>query len=289
MAKARAMADESAPLFGPAAETSPASVREDLTPSPKLRIRDVEMTYATRDGEIAALAGVSLDIQAGEVVAVVGVSGCGKSTLLHIIAGLLTPTTGEVSMDGVAIRGPDPSRGVVFQSDAIYPWMTVAENVAYGLRHRAGSRLSRREREEKVRESLRQVDLDGHDQLYPRELSGGMRKRVEIARAYAPDPEVLLLDEPFGALDALTKEALQVDLAKRLESDASRTVFLVTHDIEEAVFLADRVVVMTSRPGEIAADVSVPFPRPRTSDVIATEDFQRLRYELRGYLKVEVK
>jgi NitT/TauT family transport system ATP-binding protein len=253
---------------------------------PKLEVLGVQKSYETARGTLTALGEVSLAVSPGEFVAIVGPSGCGKSTLLHIVAGLVSPTSGEVLVNGAAVKGPHPSRGVVFQGDAIFPWMTVEENVAYGLRYCRAGRPDTATRRALVEKYLRQVNLDSYGHLYPLELSGGMRKRAELARSYATEPEVLLMDEPFGSLDALTKQSLQLDLAEELSLDRSRTTVLVTHDIEEAVFLADRVVVMTSRPGRIAEEVEVPFPRPRKPDLVASPELQELRYRIRSRLEI---
>lgn len=227
-----------------------------------LSLRNLGKTY--EDGT-RALSGIDLDVEAGEILAVVGGSGCGKSTLLRLIAGLDTPTTGEVRVDGECIRSPHPRVGVIFQEARLFPWLSVAENAGFGL-----AALPADERADRVAAELERVGLAGAAKKLPRELSGGMAQRVAIARALAVRPRVLLLDEPFSALDALTRAGLQDQLA-RLWHEAPPTLVLVTHDIEEAAVLADRVVVLRPRPGRIDAIIPVELPRPRDRDDGAVE------------------
>jgi NitT/TauT family transport system ATP-binding protein len=213
---------------------------------------------------------VSLEARPGEFIALIGPSGCGKSTLLFVVAGLEEPDEGRVLVDGRPVDGPGRDRGVMFQDYALFPWMTVAENVAFGLRAKG---LGRREREAIVARHVELVGLRGHEEKFPHELSGGMRQRTALARVLANDPAILLMDEPLAALDALTRRLLQQELL-RIWGEASaggdrKTVLLVTHDIEEAVFLADRVVVMSRRPGRIKLLIENPLPRPRTPAMLA--------------------
>ncbi|MDM0008152.1 ABC transporter ATP-binding protein [Variovorax sp. J22G73] len=208
---------------------------------------------------ITALQGVSLRVRAGEFVCLLGASGCGKSTLLDILAGLERASTGTALFDGQPITGPDPRRGLVFQDPALFPWRTIAQNVGFGPELRG---LGRRERRERAAASLARVGLAGFEDAYPHQLSGGMRQRAGIARALANDPEVLLMDEPFGAVDHLTRIALQEDLLRLWERER-RTIVFVTHDVGEAVFLADRVVLMSPRPGRIHRIFDVAVPRAR--------------------------
>ena len=204
-----------------------------------------------------ALDDVSLDVEAGEIVALVGGSGCGKTTLLRLVSGLEAPTHGTVSVDGEAIAGPHPAVGIVFQEPRLLPWLTVAQNIGFGLEHLPAS-----ERRDLVEEALLKVGLAGSGPRWPRELSGGQAQRVSIVRALVTKPKVLLMDEPFSALDALTRATLQDHLLALWEA-SQPTLLLVTHDVEEAAALADRAVVMQPRPGRVFADIPVPLPRPR--------------------------
>ncbi|RQO39697.1 nitrate ABC transporter ATP-binding protein [Variovorax sp. KBW07] len=208
---------------------------------------------------VTALEDVNLHVRSGEFVCLLGASGCGKSTLLDILAGLETPSSGSARFDGEPIAGPDPRRGLVFQDPALFPWRTIAQNVAFGPELRG---LGRRQRRERAAESLARVGLGGFEDRYPHQLSGGMRQRAGIARALVNNPEVLLMDEPFGAVDHLTRIALQEDLLRLWERER-RTIVFVTHDVGEAVFLADRVVLLSPRPGRIHRIFEVAVPRPR--------------------------
>jgi NitT/TauT family transport system ATP-binding protein len=216
---------------------------------------------------------IDLTVQAGEFVCLVGASGSGKTTLLNVLAGLVAPTAGGVAIDGAPVTGPGPDRVVVFQDDAVFPWLTVRDNVAYGLRLRGDDRAARRARCDEV---LALVGLQQAARRWPRELSGGMRKRADLGRALAVRPPVLLMDEPFGALDMLTKERLQVDLAQIAAAEGATVVF-VTHDLEEACFLGDRVIVLSSSPGRIVADAEVGFARPRHPSLKRSAALQDLR------------
>jgi NitT/TauT family transport system ATP-binding protein len=216
---------------------------------------------------------IDLTVQAGEFVCLVGASGSGKTTLLNVLAGLVAPTAGGVAIDGAPVTGPGPDRVVVFQDDAVFPWLTVRDNVAYGLRLRGDDRAARRARCDEV---LALVGLQQAARRWPRELSGGMRKRADLGRALAVRPPVLLMDEPFGALDMLTKERLQVDLAQIAAAEGATVVF-VTHDLEEACFLGDRVIVLSSSPGRIVADAEVGFARPRRPSLKRSAALQDLR------------
>jgi ABC-type nitrate/sulfonate/bicarbonate transport system ATPase subunit len=226
----------------------------------------------------------NLSIYDQELITVVGASGCGKSTLLNIIAGLLPPTKGMVRIKGAAITQPGPDRTMVFQDDAVFPWYTVRQNVEYGLRVQ---KIPENKRKELVDYYINLVGLSEAKDLYPRQLSGGMRKRVDVARAIATKPEVLLMDEPFAALDVLTKQRLQEEFLN-IWSANRVTVIFVTHDLEEALYLSDRVVVMTPNPGRVRALVEVPFGRPREPDIKTVLDFQKMRREL-GYVLLEKK
>jgi NitT/TauT family transport system ATP-binding protein len=224
-----------------------------------IEISAVSKTYGTRKGDIAALAPVDLDINEHEFVSIVGPSGCGKSTLLMIVSGLLDASSGAVRINGESIRGPYSKLGFVFQQDVLLEWRTVLQNVMLQSDIR---RLDRKKMEARARALLRIVKLDGFENMYPHELSGGMRQRVSICRALLHDPDLLLMDEPFGALDAFTRDQLNVDLLK-FWSETRKTIVFVTHSIPEAVFLSDRIVVMTPRPGRIEDVITVDLSRPR--------------------------
>ena len=242
---------------------------------PKIEIRGLTKRYAARGrAPILALDGISLTVEEGEFVSIVGPSGCGKSTLLYAIAGFLMYDDGVLSVDGVAVSGPSIERGVVFQEYALFPWRTVLGNITYGLE---GKGLTRRQREEIASRYVQRIGLTGFEGRFPRELSGGMKQRVAIARTLAYDPDILLMDEPFGALDAQTRELMQDQLLD-LWQETGKTVLLVTHDVSEAVFLSQRVVVMTSRPGRIKAvfPVTLDRTRDRESTMISAE-FNHMR------------
>ncbi|MDR7607405.1 MAG: ABC transporter ATP-binding protein [Armatimonadota bacterium] len=250
----------------------------------QVRFESVHKTYRRRDGtEVPALAGVDLAVASSEFVSLVGPSGCGKSTLLLIAAGLLPPTSGRVVFEGDA--GGRPRTAVVFQEFALFPWRTVLDNVAFGLEVRG---VGRAERLERAAALVRQVGLSGFESRYPHELSGGMRQRVGIARALCVDPAVLLMDEPLSALDAQTRQLLQEDIL-RLWETTRKTVLYVTHNIQEAVFLSDRVVVMSRRPGRVREVLSVPFPRPRTEALLADPEFGRFCHRIWSSLKEEAR
>ena len=230
----------------------------------KIKVDHVSKVYKVKGGmDIHALDEFNLDIYENEFLAIVGQSGCGKSTLLFIIAGLIEPTEGSVYYHGEKITGPDTSRGVVFQEDAVFPWFTVRKNIEYGPRQLMIPDKKVREITDKY---MKIVGLEKYENLWPKQLSGGMRKRVDLARAMANDPEVLLMDEPFGALDVITKQNLQVEI-ESLFSKVRKTILFVTHDLEEAIFLADRVIVTTERPGKIRATIDVEFERPRSPKI----------------------
>jgi NitT/TauT family transport system ATP-binding protein len=247
----------------------------------RIECRDLSFTYRAASGEdVQALESASFRVYTSEIVCLVGPSGCGKTTLLNVTAGLAKPTGGVIELDGRAIMGPGADRAVVFQRDAVFPWYTVRQNVEYGLRLKG---MPKPERARVVDRYLELVGLAGQDDRYPRELSGGMRKRVDLARAYANDPEVLLMDEPFGALDAMTKEQMQIELLQLCE-ESPKIILFVTHDLEEALFLGDRVFVMSTRPGRIVREIDVPFERPRPYEIHMEPEFQRLRGDMRGLL-----
>ena len=230
-----------------------------MTAAPKIRIQGLSKSFSPNGGSGAALAGVDLEVREREFLCLLGPSGCGKSTLLNLVAGFLAPTTGTVLVDGRAVTGPGADRGVVFQEYVLFPWLTVAGNVEFGPRL-AGTAAEARQRA--VRRYLDLVGLSAHAEKFPSQLSGGMKQRVAIARALANDPAIILMDEPFGALDAQTREVLQDELA-RIQRVEHKTVVFVTHSIREAVYLADRVVVMTSAPGRIKRIFDIDLPEVR--------------------------
>jgi NitT/TauT family transport system ATP-binding protein len=233
--------------------------------------RDLHKVYPGPDREVVALAGIDLEVARGEMCCLLGPSGCGKSTLLNAIAGFSPPSAGQVLVDGEEVAGPGPQRGMVFQEYALFPWMTVAENVAFGLEVK---RLPRAAVRAKVDELLALFGLEDFHDRFPRDLSGGMRQRVALARVLAIDPPILLMDEPFGALDALTRRNLQDELL-RIWAQFRKTIVFVTHNIEEAIYLADRVLVMTYRPGTIKRDQLIALPRPRDTASPAFNDLKR--------------
>jgi ABC-type nitrate/sulfonate/bicarbonate transport system ATPase subunit len=223
----------------------------------KLSARGVGMTFRGDGASVEALTAIDLDVRAGEFVCILGPSGCGKSTLLNIAAGFIPPSTGEVRIDGQPVTGPDPRRIVVFQERGTFPWLTVEGNVGFGL-----ARLPRAEREQRVARYVRLVGLGGFERSYPAELSGGMKQRLEVARALAVNPDMLLLDEPFGALDSITRLTMRSELLRIWEAER-KTILFVTHDIDESVQLADRIVILSARPGRVRRVVEVDIPHPR--------------------------
>ena len=242
----------------------------------KVKIDHVEKIYDGRQGKMVALNGVDLDIYENEFICVVGPSGCGKSTLLNIIAGLLEPTSGAVYLDGKKVEGTGTERGVVFQQYALFPWLTVIKNVMFGLKLKGMPDDQAREIAMKY---IKMVQLEDFVDAYPKELSGGMKQRVAIARAYAVNPSLLLMDEPFGALDAQTRTQLQTELLKTWEEEM-KTCFFITHDVEEAILLASRVVVMSARPGRIKKIVDIDIPYPRTQATKTDPRFLELKSEI---------
>jgi NitT/TauT family transport system ATP-binding protein len=242
----------------------------------KISFREVTKTFPLGGSELTALDAVSLDIADEEFVTVVGPSGCGKSTLLGLAAGLTRPSGGEVLVDGARVTGPGPERGVIFQQYALFPWLTVRGNVEFGLRI---AHVPRAERHARAQEAIDLVGLGDFADALPKTLSGGMKQRCAIARAYAADPHVLLMDEPFGALDALTRVQLQDQLLATW-SERRRTVLFITHDVDEAVYLGNRVVVMAARPGRVDRVIEVDLPRPRTEEVRLSPEFVRVRNEV---------
>jgi NitT/TauT family transport system ATP-binding protein len=249
----------------------------------KIEASHLAKAYPSRNGPMCALADFSLQVEEGEFVCIVGPSGCGKSTFLRILGGLVAPSSGRVELfprdKGV------PLQNIVFQEYAIFPWKTVLDNVAFGLEMRGVPKAERRER---ARDWIRKVGLAKFADAYPHQLSGGMKQRVSIARAFANDPEILLMDEPLGALDAQTRAILQEELVRLWEA-SRKTVVYITHSIEESVLLGDRIVLMTAHPGTYKTEFRVPFQRPRSFELTSSPEFARLSYAIWQELEVEVK
>jgi len=242
-------------------------------------VKGVNKVFKTDNREVVALRDINLQIPQGQFVCLLGPSGCGKSTLLNAIAGFSLPSSGEITADGQLITGPGPERGMVFQEYALFPWMTVEKNIAFGLEVKG---MAQAEIKQRVDQLLSMLSLSDFRNRYPKDLSGGMRQRVAIARVLALDSPIMLMDEPFGALDALTRRNLQDELL-RIWSELKKTIIFVTHSIEEAIYLADRIVVMTYRPGTVKRDMIVELPRLRDP---ASADFNALKREL-GALVME--
>jgi NitT/TauT family transport system ATP-binding protein len=251
-----------------------------MTEPSHISVRGVDKVFQSGDQDVHALKAIDLEIPRGQFVCLLGPSGCGKSTLLNAVAGFSLPSTGTITVEGAAITEPGPDRGMVFQEYALFPWMTVEQNIAFGLQIKGAAKSAILE---KVDGLLSMLHLQDFRKRYPKDLSGGMRQRVAIARVLALDSPILLMDEPFGALDALTRRNLQDELL-RLWTELKKTILFVTHSIEEALYLADRTVVMTYRPGTIKRDLKVDLPRPRD---VASPAFNALKKELSQLLMEE--
>jgi len=246
-------------------------------------IDHVTMSYPARKGAVMALEDVSIEIEDGQFASIVGASGCGKSTLLNIVGGLVAPTAGKVRLDGEVVEGPGADRGMVFQSYTLYQWLTVRRNVEFGLSLHGVARAERRRIADDL---IAQMGLRGFEDAYPKALSGGMKQRVAIARALANEPRVLLMDEPFGALDAQTRTVMQellIDIWERLRT----TVLFVTHDIDEAIFLSDVVYVFSSRPGRLRLRLEIDLPRPRMLETLAEPRFGRFKRDILNIIHAE--
>ena len=252
-----------------------------------LEVRNIHKQFPLKDGGVHdVLVDVNFTAEAGEFVSLIGPSGCGKTTMLRIVHGLETPTRGEIICNSVKVEKPDHRRGLVFQHFNLFPWRTVLDNIGYGLEVRGDDKKSRIDR---ARVMIELVGLEGFGNHYPHELSGGMQQRVGIARALALDPEVLLMDEPFGALDAITRERLQRDISSILERQPKTTLF-VTHNMDEAIYFSDRILVFGTRPGRIIEEVKVPLARPRQADTIrASREFTEIREHLWILLSKEMQ
>jgi NitT/TauT family transport system ATP-binding protein len=249
----------------------------------KVTVKDFGLSYDTLEGAVEAVCDASIHVDPGEFVSIIGPSGCGKSTLLNAVAGFLKPTRGEVAVDGDPVEGPSADRGMVFQQYSLFPWKTVRENVEFGLKMKG---MERSKRETSARTLLGLAGLLAFEKQYPENLSGGMKQRVGIIRALATGPKVLLLDEPFGSLDAQTRLIMQqilTNMWQRLKT----SVLFVTHDIDEAIFLSDRVYCMTARPGTIKAEVAIPLERPRHQSMMMSSEFLALRRGLMSLIREE--
>lgn len=256
-------------------------------PLKRAQFEHVSLAFPTAKGRLDVVADVSYDIHEGDFIAVIGPSGCGKTTMMSMLAGFQKPTTGRVLFDGKPVEGPGPERGVIFQEYGVFPWLTVKQNIAFGLNLRA-NRVERKEREAICEHYLELMGLADFANSYPKHLSGGMRQRLAIARAYAVKPQFLLMDEPFGALDAQTRANMQNLLLKVLASEG-KTVMLITHSVEEAIYLASRIVVVTARPARIKEIVDVPFAYPRDESIQERPEFGALRSHIRELVMSEYR
>jgi NitT/TauT family transport system ATP-binding protein len=249
-----------------------------------LSVKNVTRVFEGKRGSTTqALQPIDLDVAENDFVTILGPSGCGKSTLLRIVAGLDFPSTGQVLLDGRPVEGPGADRGMVFQSYTLFPWLTVEENIRFGLRERG---LGAAEQKERSDDFIAKVGLRGFEQHYPKQLSGGMQQRTAIARALANDPRILLLDEPFGALDNQTRVLMQ-ELLLGIWESARKTVLFVTHDIDESIFMASRVAVFSARPGRIKADIAVDFPHPRSYTLKTSPEFMDIKARLTEEIRME--
>ena len=259
--------------------SAPANVRD------RISFEAVSVEFQTASAPLRVVDDVSFRIREGEFVSVIGPSGCGKTTMMNIVAGFVKPTSGAVLLDGKAVAAPGPDRGVIFQEYGVFPWLTVKQNIAFGLNLRA-SRVPQGERETICQRYMRLMGLADFSDAWPKTLSGGMRQRLAIARAYAVKPEFLLMDEPFGALDAQTRSAMQDLLLEVLQAEG-KTVMLITHSVEEAVYLSNRIIVMTARPTRIREIIEVPFGYPRDASLHEKPGFGELRSHVRELVMKE--
>lgn len=238
-----------------------------------LSVENISKEYHSPHGPMRILDDISFRVNPGSFIALLGPSGCGKTTLLNIIAGFLKPTSGRIVVDGKNIVGPGSDRVMIFQSDSVFPWMSVENNIRFGLKNKG---LSSEEMNKRIRFFLELVGLQDFAHYYPKQLSGGMRKRVDVARAFAINPPYILADEPFGSLDSKTKLNLQLEIMKLWEVEKN-TIIFVTHDVEEAIFLSDRIFLLSSKPTNILEVIDISFPRPRVIDLIVSREFQEIR------------
>jgi NitT/TauT family transport system ATP-binding protein len=250
-----------------------------------LEIKSVSKTFPGANGGTVALQSTDLSVQENDFITILGPSGCGKSTLLRMVAGLDSPTAGKIELDGRMVSGPGADRGMVFQSYTLFPWLTVLQNVCFGLREKG---MSQADQHALARQFIKKVGLDGFESHFPKQLSGGMQQRTALARALANNPRILLMDEPFGALDHQTRELMQ-ELLESIWEAERKTVLFVTHDIDEAIFMANRVVVMTARPGRIKCDLPVSIDHPRHYSVKTKPVFSDLKARLTEEIRIEVQ
>jgi NitT/TauT family transport system ATP-binding protein len=252
---------------------------------PRITFDRVSIGFETKSGHLNVVNDVTFDIRDREFVSIIGPSGCGKTTIMNVIAGFLRPSSGTVLLDGKPIKGPGPDRGVIFQEYGVFPWLSVKDNIAFGL-GLAANRVSAAEREEICQRYMRLMGLADFADAWPHTISGGMRQRLALARAYAVKPQFLLMDEPFGALDAQTRSAMQDLLLKVLEAEG-KTVVLITHSVEEALYLSSRILIMTARPTRIREIVTVPFAYPRNESLHESPEFGELRSHIRACVMEE--
>lgn len=253
----------------------------------RVQFDHVSLTFGTPKGSLNVVEDVTYDIHDGDFIAVIGPSGCGKTTMMSMLAGFQKPTKGQVLFDGKPVNGPGPERGVIFQEYGVFPWLTVKQNIAFGLQLKA-NHVEAKEREEICQHYLDLMGLSDFAGSYPKHLSGGMRQRLAIARAYAVKPQFLLMDEPFGALDAQTRSNMQ-NLLLRVLSSEGKTVMLITHSVEEAIYLASRIVVVTARPARIKEIIDVPFAYPRDESIQERSEFGELRSHIRELVMNEYR
>ena len=252
---------------------------------PVVAARGVTKVYDVGDGQVVAVADLNLTVEEGEFLCLVGGSGCGKTTFLNMAAGFIQPTMGQVLLRGEPITKIEPRCGMIFQSYALFPWKTVIDNVEFGLKMKG---VDRRRRREVAEQYIRLVNLEGFERFYPPELSGGMQQRVTLARMLANDPEVFLMDEPFAALDAMTRQVMQEELL-RIHEQSRKTTIFVTHNIDEAILLSDRIVVMSARPGRVKVSIENDLPRPRRLDIQLDSRFLELKARVWGHVEEEVR
>jgi NitT/TauT family transport system ATP-binding protein len=272
------------PAMNTATLTEPSAAPAGASPV-RISFDRVSVDFPTQHGPMRVLDDVSFDIRNGEFVSIIGPSGCGKTTMMNIVGGFVEPTLGRVLLDGRPVRGPGPDRGVIFQEYGVFPWLTVRQNIEFGLKL-AASKVTAAQREETVLRYMKLMGLADFANHFPKHLSGGMRQRLAIARAYAVRPEFLLMDEPFGALDAQTRSAMQDLLLEVLEREG-KTVMLITHSVEEAIYLSSRIVVVTARPARIRTIIDVPFGYPRSESVHEDPRFGELRAHIRDLVMQE--
>ncbi len=252
----------------------------------RIRFDNVSMQFQTANGALDVVKDMSFSVNQGDFISLVGPSGCGKTTLMNMAAGFVKPTSGVVTLDGKTIDGPGPDRGVMFQEYGVFPWLTVEQNIAFGLNLKISSKLGAAEKKEIVERYLKLMGLSDFRKAFPKTLSGGMRQRLALARTYAVHPEFVLMDEPFGALDAQTRSAMH-DLLLEVLYAEGKTVMLITHSVEEAVYLSNKVLVISARPSRIREVIDIPFPYPRHRSLHETPEFNALRSRIHSSVMLE--